>query len=102
MDQRTSRRGGPQARVEFVFHEAGEILEALNGLGGELTRPGVDHAQRSDAFAIHVEDREPGIEADARFADDERIFGKPIIHKRVLHYQGRTTQDRVSAKGHLA
>ena len=73
------------------MNKAGEILKPLKGRGGKLTWTGVDQAQRAQATAIGVKNRKPGIEADSRFAGDERVVGKTVVQKRVRHDHGRTS-----------
>ena len=79
------------------MNKAGKILKPLKGRGGKLTWTGVDQAQRAQATAIGVKNRKPGIEADSRFAGDQRVVGKPVVQKRVRHDHGRTIQDDVAA-----
>src|SRR5438067_13246192 len=91
-----------RAGVQLLLNKAGEVLKPLKGRGGKLTWTGVDQAQRAQATAIGVKNRKPGIEADPRFARDQRVVGKTVVQKRGRHDHGCASQDDVPAEGELA
>ena len=80
--------------AKLAEHQAGEILQALDLLGRQQARDGIDDAERADADAGRDGERDAGVEANVRGVDDERGLRKARVDGKVRDDQGLVVADR--------
>ena len=99
---RSSRRLRRRARLELFFHQPRDVLQHPELRGAEAARLVVDNAERADARAVGGVERNAGIEAHVRIADDDGIVGEAIVLQRVVHDERLVFQDGVRAEADVA
>jgi len=93
------RRG---ARFELFFDEPGHVFQHAQLRGTQSSWLAIDDAKRADARAVSGMQRNPGIKADVRIAEDHRIFGEAIVPQRIVYDQRFVLKDSVRAEAHVA
>src|SRR5260221_963362 len=93
------RRG---ARFELFFDEPGDVFQHAQLRGAQTSWLAIDDAKRPDACAVGGMQRNPGIKADMRIADDHRIVGEAIVPQRIVYDQRFVLEDSVRAEAHVA
>src|SRR5262245_24934026 len=93
------RRG---ARFELFFDEPGDVFQHAQLCGAKTSWLVIDDAKRADACAVSGMQRNPGIKADVRIADDHRILREAIVLQRIVYDQRFVLEDRVRAEAHVA
>ncbi len=79
-----------------------EAAQHLEGLGREVPRRVIDHAQRAERVAVRVDQRHAGVGADLRFAGDQRVVAEALVGTRIRHDQRTGFEDRVGAEREVA
>ncbi len=68
-------------------------------IGEVFANLGVGDAERAYPETVRRQQRRPGIEADERFAGDDRQIGKPRVEPRVGYHEDVVRADRMVTKG---
>src|SRR5215472_4496103 len=89
------------ARFELFFDEPGDVFQQAELRVAQISWLVIDDTKRSDACTVSGMQRNPGIKADVRIADDHRIVGEAIVLQRIVYDQRFALEDSVRAEAHL-